>query len=146
MRKPMARMAVRILQAMAYDRETFKNKCQHHLIGAIIHFYRIQLAKRAGQKEWTEHWTKEAKRLVEDELLFEIVHQVRGFRDLRKAFNEAVAETQQGDSSFRHSAETTVKDDYGLKKLREGINDQDTKSFWQYVKKHADRALESKGF
>ena len=38
----------RIVQAMAYDRETFKNHIEQHLGGALLEFYKAQLAEKNG--------------------------------------------------------------------------------------------------
>lgn len=41
------RIAKRFLQAMAYNRETFKDKVEEHVGGAYLEFYKATLANRA---------------------------------------------------------------------------------------------------
>lgn len=137
------KVAQRFIQAMAYPRREFKNKILSHLTGAIIEFYKATLAKKNGQTRWVRHWMSEVKTLVETKLVAEILHPIRGFRDRRKAFVEAVAEIKASDSSFRRYAETTVKKDYKLTRLKVALDDGDTAAFWARVDEVAERALEA---
>ena len=138
------RVAERFLkQAMAYPRAEFKNKVQGHLIGAIIEFYKATLATKNGQTKWVKHWLSEVKQLVETKLVAEILHPVRGFKDRRKAFDEAVAEIKTRDASFRRYAEHTVKRDYKLTKTKVGLGDDDTAAFWARVEGVAEAAIDA---
>lgn len=112
-----SRVAKRIM-AMAYKREDFKNKVESHLTGAIVHFYQVSLAKKNGQTRWVQHWMTEVKNLIENSLVAEIFHAIRGFKDRRKAFYEAIDEIKAGDSGYRHYADTVIKRDYNLTKLK----------------------------
>jgi hypothetical protein len=136
------RVAKRIL-AMAYKREDFKNKIESHLTGAIVHFYQIALAKKNGQTRWVQHWTTEVKQLVDNSLVAEIFHAIRGFKDRRKAFYEAVDEIKASDKNYRGYAETVIKRDYNLTKLKILLDDRDTAAFWDKVERVALPALDT---
>ncbi len=116
---------------------------QGHLIGAIIEFYKATLATKNGRTKWVKHWMSEVKQLVETRLVAEILHPVRGFKDRRKAFDEAVAELRTRDASFRRFAEHTVKKDYKLTKTKEGLDDDDTAAFWARVEGVAEAAIDA---
>jgi hypothetical protein len=139
------RVAKRMLVSMAYKRDDFKNKVQSHLTGAIVEFYKATLAKKNGQTKWVQHWMTEVKNLVERNLVAEILHPIRGFKDRNKAFIEAVEEIKAGDGSYRKYAETTIKKDYKLTKLKVLLDDRDTATFWNKVESVAKSALESVG-
>jgi len=137
------RVAARFIESMAYKRDDFKNKLQSHLTGAIVEFYKATLAKKNGQTKWVQHWMGEVRQLVERNLVAEILHPIRGFKDRRKAFIEAVAEIKAGDASYRRYADTTIKKDYKLTKLKFALDDADTTAFWKMVDDVADKALAS---
>jgi hypothetical protein len=46
------RVTKRLVLAMAYKREIFKDKIEGHLKGAIVHFYQAILAKKNGKTRW----------------------------------------------------------------------------------------------
>ena len=137
------RIAKRFLQAMAYNRETFKDKVEEHVGGAYLEFYKATLAKKNGQTKWVQHWMTEVKQLVDRNLAFEILHPIRGFKDRSKAFTEAVAEIKAGDARYRRYAETTIIQDYKLKRLKVGLDDADTTAFWARVDDVSEKALKA---
>ena len=137
------RVAVRLLQAMAYDRNDFVNKIEHHLVGAIAEFYKSTLAKKNGQTDLIYHWMTEVDRLINMEMPREIRHNIRGFRDRRKAFETAISEVQSNDKSHRKYAEGQVKKDFKLPKLQHMLNDSDTEAFWVAVREAAEMSLAS---
>ena len=137
------RVAERFLQAMAYDRRTYKDKVESPLVGAIVEFYKATLAKKNGQTRWVKHWMTEVKGHVEIQLVIEILHSIRGFKDRRKAYAEAVAEVRASDQTFRTFAENTIVKDYKLPKLKVRLGDDDTAAFWALVEKVAEGALAS---
>jgi hypothetical protein len=140
--KPIAqRVAERHIEAMAYKREDFKNKVQSHLTGGIVEFYKATLAKKNGQTKWVQHWMSEVKQLIDRNLAFEILHPIRGFTDRRKAFAEAAAEIKSMDANYRRYAESTIKKDYKLTKLKSALDDEDTAAFWARVNDIAEKAL-----
>jgi hypothetical protein len=114
-------------------RSAFKKKVTAHLSGALTEFYKARLATKNGQTKWVEHWMNEVKRLINLELSEALTEPIRGFTDRRKAFDEAVADIKKDDVSFRHYAETTVKKDYRLTKVRIPLNANDTDDFWTLV-------------
>jgi hypothetical protein len=118
---------------MAYKRNDFKDKVKECLSGAIVEFYKARLALKNGRTKWTVHWMTEVKQLVDRRLPEEIRHNVRGFTDRRKAFDEAAKEIQEDDERFRRRAGGIVKKDYGLRKLREKLAPEDTAEFWSRV-------------
>jgi hypothetical protein len=68
----MARVATineKLLTAMAYNREAFKDKVEEKVGGALLEYYKAYLARQAGQKRWVEHWESEVNRLLDTELV-----------------------------------------------------------------------------
>ena len=128
------RVAKRFLRAMAYDRETFKNRVQEFIGGAYLEFYKATLAKKnILHPEWIEHWEKEVRGLLDRGLVNVIKHDVRGFKDKRKALTEVIARLKAKDMSYRASAEHVIKKDYELQKLKLHLDDEDTAAFWKRV-------------
>jgi hypothetical protein len=128
---------------MAYKRDDFKNKIESHLTGAIVEHYKATLAKKNGQTKWVSHWEGEVNRLIGSELVVAILHPIRGFKDRSKAFAEAVTEIKESDRSYRRYAENTVKRDYGLRRLKQGLEAVDTANFWKRVNVIAEDALQA---
>lgn len=95
------KIASRVVTVMVYKRSEYKNKIQSHLTGAIVEFYKARLATKIGQTKWVKHWSSEVKTLVENKLVYEILHAVRGFKDRRKAYDEAIKEFVAGDRSYK---------------------------------------------
>ncbi len=124
----------RFLRAMAYDRDQFKDKVEEFVGGAYLEFYKAALARKNGQHpEWPEHWEKEVRGLLDRSLVTAIKHQIRGFKDRRKALAEVIAMLKAKDASYRASAEHVIKKDYNLKKLTLHLDDKDTTAFWKRV-------------
>lgn len=135
------RVALRILQAMAYDRQTFKNRIQEYISGAWLEFYKATLATKIGQTEWVQHWRTEVRNLLDRSLVAAIKHDIRGFRDKRKAISEVVASMKKKDLSYRRSAEMVVKKDYGITKLNASLDDTDSERFWTLVEQAIEIGL-----
>lgn len=133
------RVAARALRAMAYDRQSFKDKVEEHIGGALLEFYKATLAKRLGHTRWVQHWTSEVRTLLDRNLITVLRHEVRGFKDRRRAVAEVVAALKRKDSGYRRSAEAIVMKDYGLAKLKAELVDDDTRAFWARV----DAAIEA---
>jgi len=139
-----SRVAARILRGMAYNRNTFKDKVEEHVSGAWIEFYKASLAKKVGQTKWVNHWTTEVNTLLRQNLASVIIHDIRGFRDRKKALDEVFFSMRRKDQSYRHIAENIVKKDYNISKLKEHLTDQDTDAFWQLVEDSVRVALKVK--
>ncbi|MBI2372374.1 MAG: hypothetical protein HYV07_00105 [Deltaproteobacteria bacterium] len=60
-REHLERQTARIIQAMAWNREAFKNRVEEHLGGALLEFYKAQLAEKNGQTKWVRHWRSEVR-------------------------------------------------------------------------------------
>jgi hypothetical protein len=136
--KSLTKVALRLLQAMAYDRNTFKDRIEEHISGAWLEFYKARLAIKNGQTEWVDHWMKEVKSLLDRNLITVIKHEVRGFKNRRKAFDEVVAVMKPKDRSYQHTAEHVIKRDFKLQKLQEKLDSQDFNEFWVRVQEAAD--------
>jgi hypothetical protein len=127
------RVVARLLLGMAYNRETFKDKVEEHVGGALLEFYKATLGQKNEQTEWVTHWMTEVRSLLDRNLVTVIKHSLRGFRDRQKAMNEVFANLKKKDASYRRSAEAVVKKDYKLTKVKVGIGDEDTATFWKQV-------------
>ena len=124
-----------ILTAMAYKREDFKNKVGEKIGGALFEYYKATLASATGQTRWVQHWRSEVQRLIQTELVIALLHPIRGFKNRKKAVREMIEEIQAIDAQYRRAAEQTIQRDYGLKKLRAQITDEDTERFYQMVQR-----------
>lgn len=133
-----ARVAARILKAMAYNRQTFKDKVEEHIGGALLEFYKAQLAEKNGYTEWVKHWRSEVKTLLERSLVAALLHDIKGFKNRKKAFDEVVTHVQSKDRGYRVAAENQVTRDFEVKRLKADLDDKDTDAFWVLV----DRASE----
>jgi hypothetical protein len=126
-------IAKRFLHAMAYNRETFKDKVEEHVGGALLEFYKATLAKKVGQTKWVQHWMSEVRTLLDRNLVTVLRHEIRGFKDRRKALVEVVAAMKMKDAGYRRSAEHIIMRDYKIKKLNADLTDADTEAFWTRV-------------
>ena len=122
-----------IIEAMAYDREQFKNKVEEKVGGALLECYKAALATLEGKVRWVQHWQAEADRLIDSELVVVLLHSIKGFKDRRKAAMEVVQQLRSVDNQYRRAAEHIIRRDYGLKRLRAGITDEITEEFYRSV-------------
>ena len=127
---------------MAYRRDDFKSKVEEHLGGALLDFYKARLARKNGHSKWIDYWTTEAKNLVERSFVVTLLHSIRGFSDRRRALGEVILALREDDASYRRAAESIVKRDFGVRKPRLGLTDEDTEKFWSVVDMAASNALD----
>jgi len=135
------RIASRVLRAMAYNRETFKDKVEEHIGGALLEFYKATLAKKIGQTEWVQHWMTEVKNLLDRNLVTVLRHEIRGFKDRKKALNEVILALKAKDAGYRRSAERVLIMGYKLRKLTAELSDVDMAAFWARVDSAVDVGL-----
>lgn len=133
--------AAKVLAAMAYRREDFKNKVEEHLGGALLEFYKARLAQKNGETKWVTHWNTEVRNLVERSFVAALLHRIRGFSDRRRALNEVIASMKEDDASYRRAGTSIVKQDFGLTKLKKPLDDTDTEAFWTMVEAATATAL-----
>jgi hypothetical protein len=126
---------------MAYSRQTFKNRVEEKIGGALLDFYKAECAEANGQTRWVEHWRSEAGRLL-GELQVVLLHEIRGFKDRRRAFNEVIQYVRSKDASYRRIAEAAVKRDFKLKKLKAGVPDDSWETFETAVENTASEVME----
>jgi hypothetical protein len=136
--------AAKVLAAMAYRREDFKNKVEEHLGGALLEFYKARLASKNGETTWVAHWNTEVRNLVERSFVAALLHRIRGFSDRRRALAEVIASMREDDPSYRRAATSIVKRDFGLAKLKKALDDADTEAYWGMVDRAAESVLASK--
>jgi hypothetical protein len=123
-----------LLNAMAYDREQFKDKVEEKVGGALLEHYKACLGRANRQTRWVEHWQREVDRLLDTELVVVLLHTVKGFKDRRNAAREVLQHLRSADARYRRAAERVVKKDYGLKRLAAPLSDEATESFYGRVK------------
>lgn len=128
------KVADRILVAMAYDRNAFKDKVEEHIGGALLEFYKARLATKNGQSRWVAHWMTEVDTLLNRTLVAALLHSIRGFKDRAKAFDQVEAALRARDDAYRAAADRVICKDFNLRKLRNGLSDEDTAAFWELVK------------
>src|SRR5262245_12864169 len=125
--------AEKIVTAMAYNRETFKDKVEEKVGGALLEHYKACLGRANRQTRWVAHWEREVERLVDTELVVVLLHTIRGFKDRKKAAREVLRHLELADAPYRRAAERVVKKDYGLKRLDVAIADDMTDTFYARV-------------
>lgn len=128
-----AKIATQILTAMAYNRQTFKDKAEEHIGGALLEFYKAQLAEKNGHTKWVRHWRSEVRTLLERTLVTALLHEVKGFKDRRKALDEVIAHIKSKDIGYRVAAENQVVRDFKVKRVRFCLDETDTDAFWVLV-------------
>jgi hypothetical protein len=136
------RVADRIIHAMAYKRNDFKNKVEEYTGGALLEFYKARLAAKNGQTQWVRHWMTEVHGLLDRSLVAALVHEIRGFTDRHKAAEEVFVAMRAKDASYRMIAERVILKDYRLKKVRAHLDDSDTEAFWERVRAAVTIALD----
>jgi hypothetical protein len=95
----------RILTAMAYNREAFKDRVEEKLGGALLEHYKATLGRLNRQTRWVQHWAGEAERLINIELAVVLLHSIKGFRDRKKAVREVLQHLADVDHQYRRAAE-----------------------------------------
>lgn len=127
-----------ILTATAYRREDFKNKVEEKAGGALLEYYKAVLARRNGQTRWVQHWESEVNRLLDSELVIALLHSIKGFKDRKKAALEVVDHLHSRDEQYQRAAARVVVRDYGIKKLRDNVAEEDSASFYERVREIVD--------
>jgi predicted metal-dependent RNase len=122
-----------VVTAMAYDRDTFKDKVEEKVGGALLEHYKACLSRVNRQTRWVEHWQREVDRLLDTELVVVLLHTIKEFKDRRKAAREVLRHLEAADVQYRRAAERVVKKDYSLKKLGGAIPDDMTAEFYTRV-------------
>jgi hypothetical protein len=127
---------------MAYDRETFKDRVEEYITGAWFEFYKARSATKNGQTRWVMHWMREVRDLLDRLQLVIIQHEIRGFKNKRRAVEQVVEIVKSKDASFRRGAEGVVRRDFKLRKLRVELNDTDRDAFWALVHQAVEDGLQ----
>lgn len=135
-----AKVTARTLLAMAYDRNTFKDKVIEHVVGALREFYKAQLAEKNGKTKWVQHWRTESRQLLENNLDFVLEHPTRGNWNKKRAVEEALSYVRSIDNRYRTKATNQVLKDFELMKLKRPLDDSDTEAFYELVGRVVDAA------
>lgn len=126
----------------SYSRQQFKDRVEEKVGGALLEHYKAECAQANDFTRWVEHWRNEVQRLL-GELQVVLLHEIRGFKDRRKAYSEVLDYLQAKDSSYRRVARGTVARDFRVKKLTHAVPASATENFYRMVQETADIALES---
>jgi hypothetical protein len=120
--------------SMAYSRETFKDRIEEKLAGAMVEYYKVRIAKEIGKTKWVEHWQREVNRLLYRELYLVVDHAIRGFKDKRKAFSEVIQYVAQyRDKNFRTMAMNEIQRDFKLARTPRVDLDAMAKDFFKML-------------
>jgi hypothetical protein len=117
---------------MGRGRSAYADKIEALLGGAIREHYKSCLTSRL-RLGLAAHWAAEASRIVHNELVDAVDIPIRGFKHRGDAFMQAVKEVQANDARYHARAETEVRRDYELSKLKIHVDDRDTNAFWVMV-------------
>src|SRR5262245_32991609 len=107
-----SRVAARVLRAMAYDRNAFKNKLEEYIGGAYLEFYKARLASKNAHTKWVQHWLTEVRQLLDRSLVAAMLHEIRGFKDRRKVFEQVRTTMKAKDAGYRAAATNIVLRDF----------------------------------
>jgi hypothetical protein len=132
-----------LLHKMAYSRQQFKNRVEEKVGGALLEFYKAECAQANGFTRWVQHWRTEVERLL-GELEIVLIHEIRGFRDRNKAFDEVIQYVQGNDRTYRKIAANAVTRNFKAKRLRHGVPAAATETFYAQVTETARNALEDR--
>ena len=135
------RRAERIVRAMAFTRQAYKDKMLGHLIGAVGHFFMVKLAERNGQTKWVQHWNSEVDRLVNMEFVVAVLAPIKGHWDRRKAIQETVEDIRAAELRFCRAAGNYLARVYKLKKIKKDLPAGVEAEFYAMVQEAAERAL-----
>jgi hypothetical protein len=135
------RRAERILRAMAFNRQTFTDKLQFILSGALTHYYMVELARLNGQTKWVQHWKNEVERLINFDTVQVLVANIKGKWDKKKALEESLSDVRTADSGYRRIAANYVAKVYQLKKTKQNLPAGVEDEFYEMVHETAERAL-----
>jgi hypothetical protein len=122
-----------VLRNMAYNRSQFKDRVEEKVGGALLEYYKAQLAALNRQTRWAQHWNSEVTRLLDTELVVTLLHSIRGFKDRKKAVGEVLQQLRAQDEQYRRAAERVVRKDYGLKQLDEPLTHEIANQFFSRV-------------
>jgi hypothetical protein len=113
------------------SRETYKDRIEESISGAIGEFYKARIAQKNGEIKWVNHWYGESDRLIRRELSDKIVGHVN-CKNRYLAIKEACDYIKGQDKFRRNRALSIVEEDFN-KKMRLVIEDNDTDDFWNMV-------------
>ncbi|MBL8796759.1 MAG: hypothetical protein JNM56_22860 [Planctomycetia bacterium] len=129
-----------VLAKMAYSRQQFKDRVEEKVGGSLLEFYKAECATANGYTRWVEHWRTEVARLLA-ELQVVLLHEIRGFKDRRKAFAEVMSYMEGKDATYRRIAENAVTRDFQVKRLRQPTPPASRATFHEMIWKAAEEAL-----
>ena len=125
---------------IAYSRQQFKNRVGEKVGGALLEHYKAECAEANGFTKWIDHWRSEVASLL-GELQVVLLHEIRGFKNRRKAYLEVVSYLQSKDASYRRVAERAIAKDFKVGKLAQGVPPGATDAFYLQVQETADLML-----
>lgn len=126
---------------MAYNRETFKDRVEEYIGGAWLEFYKARLATKNGKTKWVDHWMSEVRSLLTRFQFLIIDHEIRGFKNRRKAIAQVILLMQKKDPNYRRGATSIVKKDFAITRLRFDLDATDRDEFWGLVQLAIDEGL-----
>jgi hypothetical protein len=127
---------------MAYSRQHFKNRVGEKVGGALLEYYKAECAEANGFTKWVDHWRSEMASLL-GELQVVLLHEIRGFKDRKKAYLEVLSYLQSKDASYRRVAEKAIAKDFKVRKLAHGVPAEATPGFYQKVQETAALVLDA---
>ena len=135
------RVADRVLQTMAFNRKSFKDRTLSILSGAITHFHMVQLAQLNHQSKWVQHWRSEIDRLVNMDFVVAILTEIKGKWDKRKAIQETLADIRSAEHRYINAAANYVAKVYKLKKIHRLVPQGIAEEFYDMVNEATESAL-----
>jgi len=130
-----------LVLGMAYNRETYIDRIEAKLLGALLEYYKARLAKVNGETRLVDHWLFEVARLLNKELPLELLHSIKGKWDRKKATQEAIRLLKARDKSFKTAAVNVIKKDFKRKDLAHELTQKDTDDFYFQVQSIIDTYL-----
>src|SRR5262249_18312257 len=119
-----------------------KNRVGEKVGGALLEYYKAACAEANAFTKWVDHWRSEVASLL-GELQVVLLHEIRGFKDRKKAYLEVLSYLQSKDASYRRVAERAIAKDFKTRKLAHGVPAGATNVFYQKVKESAALVLDA---
>lgn len=142
LKKISSKVLARSILAMAYDRNTFKDKIEEYVGGAMQEFFKAQLAEKNGKMKWVRHWRTEVNTLFQRGLRRAVQHSTKGNWNKRRAIDEVLKMLRAQAPNIRTSATNDILKDFEMRKLKYPLDESDTEAFFDLL----EDFLKSEGF
>lgn len=139
----MAQMCLKVAQE-AHTRRSWKDSLINVIDGAATSFYKCRINDKAKlYSGWRKHWEKEWHGLQLYGVLPRLLRQVTTFKNKKKAAEEAFQEYIDARTTFSAATEAAniMEKDYGVRKAKKVLSEEDIEAFYDEVEKALEIAI-----